>query len=406
MIASSPCLRNSTNCWADGGEAMQSGKRTILHVIDALNVGGAQELLVLLAEKTPKSAYQTLVCVIQPDTTIKARIESKGAPVFCLNRSRPSIYNPFAFVLYFYKNIRDILSLCRQHKVDVVHCHLSDSELIGIPAGWLYRADRVISTVHYPALLPERKAGDLRNYLRIGTTRMLYHLTDAVVAVSDDVAEQLKSVFHLAPSKIRIIINGIDVEAIHGARPKPEWLPSVSALPGQRLVTSVGRLMPPKGHRYLVEAMPYLKRRFDNVKLLLAGDGDLRESLEQQSRRLGVQDVISFLGSRNDIREILSLTEVFVLPSISEGTSMALLEAMAAGKPIVATDIPGNRAVLKHEYNCLLVPPGNPEKLAEAIVFLLKNPLIAADCGQNAYRDVSRQFDIEQTVTRLMTIWG
>lgn len=385
---------------------MLGSKRIILHVIDALNVGGAQELLVLLAEKTPKSAYQTLVCVIQPDTTIKARIESKGVMVHCFNRPRPSIYHPYDFILYFYKNVRDIIALCRQHKVDVVHCHLSDAEFTGIPAGWLYRADRVISTVHYPALLPERKAGDFRNYFRIGVTRILYHLTDSVVAVSDDVAEQLKSVFHLAPSKIQIIINGIDVEAIHGTLANPEWLPSVDALPGQRLITAVGRLMPPKGHRYLVEAMPYLTRRLGNLKLLLAGDGDLRESLEQQSQSLGVQDVVSFLGSRNDVREILALTEVFVLPSTSEGTSMALLEAMAAGKPIVATDIPGNRAVLKHEYNCLLVPPGNPEKLAEAIAFLLNHPLIAADYGKNAYGDVYMQFNIEQTVTKLTAIWG
>jgi glycosyltransferase involved in cell wall biosynthesis len=385
---------------------MPTGKRIILHVIDALNVGGAQELLVLLAEKTPKSAYQTLVCVIQPDTTVKPRIESKGVAVFCLNRPRPSIVSPFAFILYCYKNIRDIISLCRQHGVDVVHCHLSDAEFLGILAGWLYRADRVISTVHYPALLPERKAGDFRNHFRIGVTWMLYHLTDAVVAVSDDVAEQLKSVFHLTPSKIRVIINGIDVEAIHGTLPKPEWLPSVYASPGQRLVTSVGRLMPPKGHRYLVEAVPYLTRRFGNLKVLLAGDGDLRESLEQQSRRLGVQNVVSFLGSRNDVSEILALTEVFVLPSTSEGTSMALLEAMAAGKPIVATDIPGNRSILKHEYNCLLVLPGNPEKLAEAIAFLLNHPAIAIDYGKNAYRDVYEQFNIEQTVTRLMVLWG
>jgi glycosyltransferase involved in cell wall biosynthesis len=290
--------------------------------------------------------------------------------------------------------------------VDVVHCHLSDAEFTGIPAGWLSRADRVISTVHYPALLPERKAGDFRNHFRVGVTWMLYHLTDSVVAVSDDVAEQLKSVFHLASSKIRIIINGIDVEAIRGTLANPEWLPSVGALPGQRLITSVGRLMPPKGHRYLVEAMPYLTSRFGNLKLLLAGDGDLRESLEKQSQSLGVRDVVSFLGSRNDVREILALTEVFVLPSTSEGTSMALLEAMAAGKPIVATDIPGNRDILKHEYNCLLVPPGNSEKLAEAIAFLLNHPVIAADYGKNAYGDVYRQFNIEQTVAKLMTIWG
>ena len=380
-------------------------RKTILHVIDALNVGGAQELVVLLADKTPKSSYETLVCVLQPDTTVKARIEAKGAPVFCLDRSRPSILSPVDFFLYFYRNIRDIVSLCKRHGVDVVHCHLSDAEFIGILAGWLYRAKRVISTVHYPALLPERKANDLRNYLRIGATRMLYRLADTIVAVSDDVAEQLRTVFHLAPSKTRVIINGIDVEKIHDTRPAPEKLTSFCAAQGQRLVTSVGRLMPPKGHCYLVEAMPDLTRQFANLKLLLAGDGDLRKSLEELSRRLSVQDAIAFLGSRDDVHDLLALTEVFVLPSLSEGTSLALLEAMAAEKPIVATDIPGNRAILRHEYNCLLVPPGNPEKLAEAIAFLLNHPAIAAQYGHHAYRDVERQFNIDQTIKQYMSLW-
>ncbi|MFH0994380.1 MAG: glycosyltransferase family 4 protein [Pseudomonadota bacterium] len=379
--------------------------KTILHVIDALNIGGAQELLVLLADKTPRSAYQTLVCVIQPDVTLKSRIESRGASVFCLNRSRPSIFCPGKFVTYFYRNIRDIVSLCRQHRVDVVHCHLSDAEFIGILAGWLYGARRIITTVHYPALLPERKSGDIRNHLRIAVTRLLYRLATAVVAVSDDVAQQLKSVFHLSPSKIQIIINGIDVEAIHRTLPNPEHLPSLCALPGRRLITSVGRLMPPKGHGYLINAMPHLLHQVDNVRLILAGDGDLKALLEQLSRDLKVQDHISFLGSRSDVPDILALSDVFVLPSVSEGTSMALLEAMAASKPIVATDIPGNRAVLRHGYNCLLVPPANPEKLAEAIIFLLDHPRIAAEYGKKAYQDVRRKFNIDETITQLIALW-
>ncbi|MBA4396804.1 MAG: hypothetical protein C0394_05415 [Syntrophus sp. (in: bacteria)] len=382
-----------------------SGKRTVLHVIDALNVGGAQELLVLLADKTPKSDYRTIVCVIQPDITVKSRIESRGAPVYCLERLRPSILAPVEFILYLYRNIRDIIALCRRHDVDVVHCHLSDAEFLGIPAGWLFGADRILSTVHYPALLPERKTGDLRNYLRILFTRMLYHMADAVIAVSDDVAEQLQAVFRLAPEKIKIVINGIDVDAIHATPPKQALLSSLGALPGQRLVTSVGRLMPPKGHRYLIEAMPLLKSRCSDLQLLLAGDGDLRASLEQLSERLGVRPSVSFLGSRNDIHEILALTDVFVLPSLSEGTSLALLEAMAAGKPIVATDIPGNSAILKHAHNCLLAPAGHPEKLAEAVAFLLEHPPIAAEYGRNAYRDVSSRFSIDQTVSQLAVLW-
>lgn len=380
-------------------------KKTILHVIDALNIGGAQELLVLLADKTPKSAYQTLVCVIQSDSTLKSRIESKGVSVFCLNRTRPSIYRPAEFIAYFYKNIRDIMFICRQHRVDVLHCHLSDAEFAGIPAGWLYGARRIISTVHYPALLPDRKTGDIRNHLRIALTRLLYRFTTAVVAVSDDVAQQLKSVFRLAPSKIKIIINGIDVEAIRRTLPNYEHLPSPCTQPGLRLITSVGRLMPPKGHGFLVAAMPYLIQKVDNVRLVLAGDGDLRGSLEKLSQDLKVGDVTVFLGSRSDVPDILALSDVFVLPSVSEGTSLALLEAMAASKPIVATDIPGNRAVLRHGHNCLLVPSGNPEKLAEAIVFLLNHPELAVQYGNNAYQDVLRQFNIDETIAQLLALW-
>ena len=112
-----------------------------------------------------------------------------------------------------------------------------------------------------------------------------------------------------------------------------------------------------------------------------------------------------FLGSRSDVPDILALSDVFVLPSISEGTSLALLEAMAASKPIVATDIPGNRAVLRHGHNCLLVPPGNPEKLAEAISFLLNHPQIAAEYGKNAYQDVYQRFNIDETITQLIALW-
>jgi glycosyltransferase involved in cell wall biosynthesis len=381
-------------------------KKTILHVIDALNVGGAQELLVLLAEKTSKSICQTLVCVLQPDITILPRITSKGVPVFCLNRIRPSIVTPLGLVVYFYKSVRDVVSICRRYSVDVVHCHLSDAEFIGVLAGRLCRSGRVVSTVHYPDLLPKRESGDIRNFLRIAATRMIYHLADTVIAVSDDIAEKLQEVFGLPPSKIKTVVNGIDVEAIHNTQPRPGILASVCALPEHRIVASVGRLMPPKGHRYLVEAVPDLSRQFSRLKILLAGNGDLKCALEQLSQRLHAQGVISFLGSRCDIPDILAISEVFVLPSLSEGTSLALLEAMAAEKPIVATDIPGNRAILKHQHNCLLVPPGSPEKLAEAIAFLLDHPRIAAAYGKNAYLEVGRQFNIDHTVTQLMAIWG
>ena len=381
-------------------------KRTLLHVIDALNIGGAQELVALLADKAPKSVYQTIVCAIQPDRTMQSRIESTGAILYCLDRKRPGIRCPGGFISYVYRTVRDIFSICRKHRVDVVHCHLSDAEFIGIFAGWLYGADRILTTVHYPALLPERKPGDIRNHLRIGITRILYRWTDAVVAVSTDTADQLKTVFRLSPDKIHVIINGIDVKAIHETHPKNRTYLSVLASPEQKIVTSIGRLMPPKGHRYLIEAMPFLIETFPDLKLLVAGDGDLRHSLEELGQQLNVRNHISFLGSRNDVADILAISDVFVLPSVSEGTSLALLEAMSASKPIVATDIPGNRAVLKNGHNSLLVPPGDAQKLSEAITFLINHSDTASGYGVQAYRDVYQSFNIDRTVCRLAALWG
>ncbi len=384
---------------------MVEGKKVILHVIDALNIGGAQELLVLLAKKTPPEACRTLVCVLQPDLTIKGRLTDKGAEVFCLMRPRASILSPLRFLKYVSGGLKDIITICRRYKVDVVHCHLSDAEFIGIPAGRLAGVKRVVSTVHYPALLPERAKGSGRNLLRRIATRLLYLLADRVVAVSFDVAAQLERIFHLDPEKIEIIVNGIDVEEIGRVSPDPEILSSIGGRPGERLVLAVGRLMPPKGHRYLIEAMPALAERF-KVRLLLTGDGDLRESLVEEGRSLGVGESISFLGSRDDIPELLAAAEVFVLPSVSEGTSLALLEAMAAAKPIVATDIPGNRGLLRHEHNSLLVPPGDPERLYLAIAALLADPPRAGGYGQNARKDVAGLYHIDKTVEKHLALWG
>ncbi len=382
------------------------GTRTILHVIDALNIGGAQALIELLAAKTPRNRYRTLVCVLQPDTTVLPRIESAGVTVFCFNRHRPGIARPADFISYFYSNIRDMVRICREYHVDVIHCHLSDAEFAGIIAGWCCNMERIVTTVHYPALLPDRKSGDIRNHLRIWMTRLLYRRAHTVIAVSDDVAEKLHTVFGLSLSRIRVIINGMDVDTFHQTLPKPDLLKSLSVMRGQRLITSVGRLMPPKGHRYLIDAMPAIRRGCPDARLILAGDGDLRKPLENRVQELGLQDAVSFMGSRHDIADILAITDIFVLPSVSEGTSLALLEAMSAAKPIVATDIPGNSAILRHHVNCLLAPPADPERLADAILQLLQDMPAAARYGENAYQDVCRHYHINQTLSQLMDIWG
>lgn len=386
-------------------EAHSDKRKHILHVIDALGYGGAQELLVLLARWTLGDRYRTTVCVLQPNPELKRAIELEGARVVCFDRPRPSILKPHRFFAYFVRNALDIISLCRQEGVDVVQCHLSDAEFVGICAGHLAKVGRVLATLHYPDLLPVRHYRDPRNHLRRLATRLLYRWTDAVIAVSEDVADKVREFVELDAAKLHTIVNRIDVDSFRTAAPRRDLAASLGLEPSHKVVLTVGRIMPPKGHTHLIAAMGQLAGTHPEIRLLLAGDGDLRKGLEAKCAAKGLSDRISFLGSRPDVADLLALADIFVLPSLWEGTSLALLEAMAASRPIVATDIPGNAAVLGSPPCAVLVPPADSEALAEAISDLLDQPERAAEYGRAARRIVVERFDIRKSITQLEMLW-
>lgn len=379
---------------------------TILHVIDQLEYGGAQRLLALLTKFTSKASRRIVVCALQQDLALGERIEKEGAEVIGLGRTRPSIYRPLRFLAYVLGGIRDVRRICRERNVTAIQCHLSDAEFIGIVAGATCGVRRVITTVHYPALLPGRRPGEWRNRLRIVLTRLLYRQwVDVVVAVSADVGQKLRDLFLLDPTKIHVVVNGIDVGAFEVER-DPEALRAALGLSSDdRLIITVGRLAVPKGQAFLLSALAILVRKHNNVKLLLVGDGELRESLQALTSRLSLTSRVIFAGNREDIASLLTVAELFVLPSVSEGTSLALLEAMASGKPVVATDIPGNQSVIDHGKSGLLVPPADAGALAEAIETLLEDPEKAQALGRNAHAIASARYDIRETVRELEQLW-
>lgn len=347
-----------------------------------------------------------MVCALQRKLALKGQIESEGATVIALGGARPTIRSPLRFLAYVVGSLRAVRRICREWDVSAIQCHLSDAEFIGIVAGASSGVSRVISTVHYPELLPDRQPGEWRNRLRVALTKLLYRRwVHAVVAVSVDVARKLEEVFELDPEKIHVILNRIDVRAFEMARDTEAIRGSLGLGAQDRLLVSVGRLAPPKGHAFLLEAFAIVARKHENVKLLLVGDGELRSDLEMLSGQLAVADRVLFAGSREDVEDVLAMAEIFVLPSVSEGTSLALLEAMACGRPTVATDIPGNRCVIEHGVSGLLVPPGDARALAEAIDGLLENPSRAAAMGRIAHEVAAARYDIRDTVAELEGLW-
>ncbi len=407
MIVNIQFLPGYIEPYEEGTAPMVLARRTILHVIDTLEIGGAQRLLVLYAAWTPADRYRVVVCALQPGEDCVGALEASGAKVIRFNRTRPSIIWFPHFLGYVLRNVRDLCRICRRENVDVIHCHLSDAEFLGILAGRWCGVRRVITTLHTAAFLPSRSPRDVRNGLRVALTKRLYKKwVDRIVAVSADAAENAEALFALDPGKIQVIRNRIDVLAFQGQRRSGPFRTGLGVASDEALVVCVARLVECKGQRVLLDALSRLVRAGTRAKLLLVGDGEERLRLEQRSRDLGLTDHVIFLGNRADVADVLAVADAFVLPSLSEATSLALLEAMASGLPIVATSVPGNAAVIEHGVTGLLVPPGDDLLLAQAITLLLQDPERARELGEQAKRTAQERYDIPQSIDELEALWS
>jgi len=377
--------------------------RRVLFVIDQLECGGAQQLLAPFTASLVRRGWEVTVCALQPGSELVPRMEAAGARVVLLDRPRPSVLQPRRMLGYVRANLRDIKRLSGPGAV--ISAHLSDAEFLGILAGVLQRDVRVQATVHTPGLLPSRGALDPRNVIRRGFTALVFNRADWIVAVSAEVADSLARDFGVRRSRLRVIHNGIDVDAFDIS--PPEELRQELGLPeGGAVFTSVARLHPAKHHEAAVRALARLVGEGRNVWLLLAGDGELRGMLEKLAREQGVGERVVFAGMRNDVPEILALSDCYIMPSVYEGTSLALLEAMAAGKPVVASRIPGIMHVVHHEENGLLAPPRDDAALAGCMARILDEPGLARRLARRGRRTVVEKYDIENMVDAYVELWN
>ncbi|NDY56363.1 glycosyltransferase [Desulfovibrio sulfodismutans] len=378
--------------------------RVVLHVIDALNVGGAQELVLLLARQAPPG-QKTVVCVLQPDLAMRERFLAAGAEVAALGRKRPSIFSPGRFLAYFLCGVRDVVRLSRRLKADVVQCHLGDAEIVGIVAGRLAGVRKTLVTVHNPILYHERPAGDPRNLLHRVSLAVLYRLAWRVVAVSRQTEHVLRRELGLAPPRLACVVNGVDVARFEAMVPSAAARRECGAGPDDFLILNIGRLEDQKRQDILLAALAEMAESQPRVRLCLAGAGSREDDLARMARELGVADRVRFLGARSDIPELLGAADMVAVASVWEGTSLSLMESMAAAKPIVATDIPGNRELLD-PGQALLVPAGDVRAMARAIVALIADPAMARALGKAARDKARRFFDIRNVAAAYQAMWA
>jgi glycosyltransferase involved in cell wall biosynthesis len=287
---------------------------------------------------------------------------------------------------------RRFLRALRRLRPDIFHAHLtwplSCSEALVLAA--VARVPARIATMHLFVELP-------RNTLLAIKRRIVTSTVTRYIAVSRDTAQHIEQL-GVPSHKIAVIHNSVPC-----LQPSRQGQSSHVLFKnnGRPVVLTPARLTEQKGHQYLLQAA----LNVPDALFVLAGDGPERCSLEKQAVSLGLSDRIVFLGHRKDVQELLAQCDLFVLPSLFEGLPLSVLEAMAAGKPVIASNIGGtNEAVVNGETG-LLVPPGDPDALADAIRTLLSDPSLARRMAAAAKERVSSEFSVEQMVARTTAIY-
>jgi glycosyltransferase involved in cell wall biosynthesis len=392
--------------------AKQTSKLNVMHIILNLETGGAQEVVRTLVEYLASDDCLPVVCTFR-DGPLRREIEQLGIKVELLP---PRRYSVIAFPLFLVDMIRILQSLARlvsKHEIDVVQTHLLRSldflvlflrytTCLRVVLWTFHSAKFVLAetelTKHKWLLKPKRYAHRL-------LYRRTLHLVNGFIAVSDQVKESMVKVIGPIQDKITVIHNGVDVKRYGHPVDKARLCSQLGLKANARLIAVVGTLREPKGHRYLVEAMATVAPQYPDVHVLFIGEGHLREELQAQVEEQSLGQQIHFLGNRNDVPALLAASELFVLPSLWEGLSMALLEAMAAGKPVVATAVSGTTQVMIPGETGLVIPPHDSRALAGAITQLLSNPAQAQAMGRAAKQHVNMNFSAQKQADEHLALY-
>lgn len=355
-------------------------KITVLHLIDSLPREGAEMVIYDLIQQGDSDGFEVLVCALTRGGGIADMLEEIGVPVFILGRSSACDLKTF----------RRFINLIKEQQVDIIHTHLFSSHLWGGLAAIFFPMSVLFRTEH--------NMSEWKNVTRRVIDKLLSLRTDQIVAVSEPVRVSLSTLCRIPLDKVQTIENGINIDRLKGGDNPSGKLNELGIPPGSHLIGCSAALTAKKGHRYLLDAAEIVLAERKNVYFLLLGDGELREELNSSIKVRGLEDRVLLLGSRSDAVEIVALLDIFVLSSIREGLSIALLEAMALGRAVVVTGVGGSIDLIRDGISGFLVPPKDGPALAEALERVLDNPGLKARLGRAAAEDVLTGYKMDNMV--------
>lgn len=337
---------------------MSINRPALTYVVISLNPGGTEKLVVEMSLAFATEFDVSVLCLDEPGMW-SSDLRARGIPVYCLSRQPGlDLTLPLRLAHYF-----------RQLNTQIVHAHQCTP--------WFYSA---LSRLFYPAtrlLLEEhgRFFPEVRSFKRIFVNRLLVRrLTHAFVAVSEDVRRRLKRFEGLDYKLIDVIYNGVKAEAALGTEARDEIRSKLGFSPGTIVVGTVGRFDPIKNLPLLISCLARIGEKTDSVRGLLVGGGQKFGEVQSFVEKAGLIDRVCLTGFREDARRLIQCMDLFVLSSFSEGTSMALLEAMAAGVPVLVTNVGGNPEIVTDGETGWIVPSDSVSEMVVAMQDAINDP--------------------------------
>jgi glycosyltransferase involved in cell wall biosynthesis len=366
----------------------------VVNIVTRLNIGGVAHHVTNLMRGLDQAKYtQQLVCGFEGagEGSMRKFIQAQGVTPIVIpqlvGNPRLNVSDALAFA--------HILRLLRRERPLILHTHTSKAGLLGRVAARLSGVPIVVHTFH--GLVLKGHYGRLKTSMVRVVERWLTRFSDRLIAVSDEDKKALLA-YRIAPiHKIEVIPLGLELNQFIDSRRRRGVLHRELGIdPASRLVGIVGRIAPVKNHRLFFDAMARVLAGHRIAHVVVAGDGDLRPEMERYVNEMGIANRVSFLGWRHDLPQVYTDLDVVVISSNNEGTPVSAIEAMAAGRPVVATRVGGLPDVISDGETGYLVAAGNIEQLASAIEHVLVGGETTDRLGRNARESVKDKFAVER----------
>ena len=361
-------------------------KIKLIHVMQNLEVGGMENGVVNLCNRINRARFVPEICCLRgfghmdeylkPDVKVTNMNFPEGRNLGLLLK----------MIKYF-----------KKERPGIVHTHNFYSEVYGILSAKLAGVPVIIHGTHGMRQIDKKN--------KIYATKFLSLFTDEFLTVSETLKKELIRETGISQRKVKSILNGVDIDKFQKQIDINKKKETLGIKTNMKVVGTIGRLVPVKNYKFLITAFSLLKKTFSDVTLLFIGDGPLRKSLQSTVNSQNLEKNVIFAGERNDVAAMLRIMDVFVLPSLSEGMSNTILEAMASGLPVVASNIGNNSKLIKDGETGVLVSINEPNQLSNAISGILSNPIKSITMGEAGYAYAKNCFSIEQMVNNYEKVY-